>query len=86
MRDTLPAAILADLAAVGRALLAVIEGNADGSLAALEAAVETVGRETLPRLLAGVITATQTSLQPGGRVDRNRIGIQIVTSKPMRMQ
>jgi hypothetical protein len=28
----------------------------------------------------------QTSLQPGGRIDRNRIGFQIVTSKPMRMQ
>jgi hypothetical protein len=28
----------------------------------------------------------QTRLRPGGRIDRNRFGIQIVTSKPMRMQ
>jgi hypothetical protein len=28
----------------------------------------------------------QTSLRPGGRLDRNRIGFQIVTSKPVRMQ
>jgi hypothetical protein len=28
----------------------------------------------------------QSSLQPGGRLDRNRIGIQIVTSKPMRIE
>jgi hypothetical protein len=28
----------------------------------------------------------QTSLQVGGHVDRNRVGFQIVTSKPMRMQ
>jgi hypothetical protein len=28
----------------------------------------------------------QTSLQVGGYIDRNRVGFQIVTSKPMRMQ
>jgi hypothetical protein len=28
----------------------------------------------------------QTSLRPGGRLDRNRVGFQIVTTKPMRMQ
>jgi hypothetical protein len=28
----------------------------------------------------------QSTLLPGGRVDRNRVGLQIVTSKPMRMQ
>jgi hypothetical protein len=28
----------------------------------------------------------QTTLRAGGQVDRNRIGIQIVTSKPVRMQ
>lgn len=30
--------------------------------------------------------AQQSTLRPGGQVDRNRVGIQIVTSKPMRMQ
>ena len=29
---------------------------------------------------------SQTSLQAGGRLDRNRIGFQIVTSKPMRIE
>jgi hypothetical protein len=28
----------------------------------------------------------QSTLRPGGQVDRNRVGIQIVTSKPMRVQ
>jgi hypothetical protein len=28
----------------------------------------------------------QTSLRPGGELSRNRIGFQIVTSKPMRVQ
>ena len=28
----------------------------------------------------------QTSLQPGGELSRNRVGFQVVTSKPMRMQ
>jgi hypothetical protein len=29
---------------------------------------------------------SQSSLQPGGRLDRNRIGFQIVTTKPMRIE
>jgi hypothetical protein len=28
----------------------------------------------------------QSSLRPGGRLDRNRVGVQIVTSKPMRIE
>ena len=30
--------------------------------------------------------AQQSTLRPGGDVNRNRVGVQIVTSKPMRMQ
>ena len=29
---------------------------------------------------------SQSSLVPGGRLDRNRVGIRIVTSKPMRIE
>ncbi|HYM24426.1 MAG TPA: hypothetical protein VEU08_14520 [Vicinamibacterales bacterium] len=37
--------------------------------------------------IEGFYTRTdQTSLQPGGRFDRNQIGFQIVTSKPMRIE
>ena len=50
MDDTLPVAILADLAGLGRALGEVIRANADGTLAALEAAVETALRDVAPRL------------------------------------
>ena len=64
MSATLPAAILADLETLGRNLGELIRANADGTLAALEAGLEGLLREVAPRLLAGVIGATQTSLQP----------------------
>jgi hypothetical protein len=38
------------------------------------------------RLEAFYARAQQSTLRPGGQVDRNRIGFQIVTSKPMRVQ
>jgi hypothetical protein len=38
------------------------------------------------RLEAFYSLVQQTSLRAGGYLDRNRIGFQIVTSKPMRMQ
>jgi len=38
------------------------------------------------RLEAFYSIVQQTSLQAGGYLDRNRVGFQIVTSKPMRMQ
>jgi len=38
------------------------------------------------RLEAFYTRVQQSSLRPGGRLDRNRVGFQIVTSKPMRMQ
>lgn len=38
------------------------------------------------RIEAFYVRVNQTSLQPGGVIYRDRVGIQIVTSKPMRMQ
>jgi hypothetical protein len=38
------------------------------------------------RIEAFYARSQQTTLRPGGQVDRNRVGLQIVTSKPMRMQ
>ncbi len=38
------------------------------------------------RIEAFYARSQQTTLRPGGEVDRNRVGLQIVTSKPMRMQ
>jgi len=38
------------------------------------------------RIEAFYARVQQSTLRPGGDVDRNRVGIQIVTSKPMRMQ
>lgn len=38
------------------------------------------------RLEAFYTRVQQSSLRAGGRLDRNRVGFQIVTSKPMRMQ
>jgi hypothetical protein len=38
------------------------------------------------RIEAFYTRVQQTSLRPGGRLDRNRIGFQIVTSKPVRIQ
>jgi hypothetical protein len=48
----------------------------------------TFGWEPQPwvRLEAFYQRIQQTSLRPGGRMERNRIGFQIVTSKPVRMQ
>jgi hypothetical protein len=48
----------------------------------------TVGWEPQPwvRLEMFYSNVQQTSLRAGGRLDRNRVGFQIVTSKPMRMQ
>jgi hypothetical protein len=48
----------------------------------------TFGWEPQPwvRLEAFYTLVQQTSLRAGGRMERNRIGFQIVTSKPMRMQ
>jgi hypothetical protein len=47
-----------------------------------------VGWEPQPwmRLEAFYSLVQQTSLRAGGFIDRNRIGFQVVTSKPMRMQ
>jgi len=47
-----------------------------------------VGWEPQPwvRFEAFYSLVQQTSLQVGGYIDRNRVGFQIVTSKPMRMQ
>jgi hypothetical protein len=38
------------------------------------------------RLEAFYARTQQSTLRPGGEVDRNRVGFQIVTSKPMRVQ
>jgi len=38
------------------------------------------------RIEAFYARTQQSTLRPGGEVDRNRVGVQIVTSKPMRLQ
>jgi hypothetical protein len=44
------------------------------------------GPQPWVRIEAFYARVQQSTLRPGGDVDRNRVGIQIVTSKPMRMQ
>ena len=51
-------------------------------------AISTLGWEPQPwvRLEAFYSLVQQSSLRAGGQLDRNRVGFQIVTSKPMRIQ
>jgi hypothetical protein len=48
----------------------------------------TIGWEPQPwvRLEMFYVLVQQTSLRAGGFIDRSRVGFQIVTSKPMRIQ
>lgn len=66
MFDDLPDGIVAQMAALGHGLLAVIRAHRDAPLATLEQ--ETLGtlRAAMPAVLGAVLQASTSSLQPGG--------------------
>lgn len=64
MTETLPATMIAHLAALGQALLAVAQQHRDGSLATLEQAVLAAVRQASPGLLTDVLRVSTTSLHP----------------------
>jgi hypothetical protein len=67
MRDTLPAAIIPQWEAFGRAVGELVRANADGTLEDLERALLATLRAHAPQLLAAVVAGTQSSLQPAAR-------------------
>ena len=64
MTKALPASMIAQLEALGTALVALAHEHQDASLARLEQEVVTVVRESLPTLLREVLQASTTSLHP----------------------
>ncbi len=64
MCQTLPAAIVAPLEALGQAILAIADQQRDASLAEQEAALLGAVRQALPALLAVLVSAATTGLNP----------------------
>jgi hypothetical protein len=64
--EALPAAIVAQLEALGQALATVAVAQRDGPLAAFEAATLGAIRAAMPGLLTAVLTEGTSSLRPGG--------------------
>jgi hypothetical protein len=62
--ETLPAVMIAELEALGTALLAVASSERDASLASLEQSVLEAVRASLPRLLEVVLQSSTSRLQP----------------------
>jgi hypothetical protein len=71
LRDSLPTAIVPELARMGRALCAVVRSHRGSTLARLEQETVRAIREAMSGLPAAVIQARTTSLQLGG-VGRTR--------------
>ncbi len=66
MSEALPAAIVAQLDALGQALREVTQVHRAGTLAILEAATLSAIRAAMPGLLGAVLTESTTSLKAGG--------------------
>jgi len=65
MSEALPASIVAQMDALGRALVAVVTTHRDGTLATLKEATLTAMRSAMPGLFAAVRGESTTSLRPG---------------------
>ncbi len=70
--ENLPETIVAPLAACAHRLAAWARAHRDASLTDLERQVQTELRTVAPTLVAGMIAATQRSLDPGLQRDRSR--------------
>jgi len=66
LSDALPPVMVAQVDALGRALLGVAASQRDGTLATLEAETLRVLRAAMPGLLGAVLQVSTTSLQAGG--------------------
>ena len=66
MSEALPAGIVAQLDALGQALLCVARAQRDQTLAVVEQEALTAMRAAMPGLLGAVLRASTSSLQPGG--------------------
>jgi len=66
LSEALPASIVAQVETLGQALSAVARSHRDDTLAALEAATLAAIRTAMPALLGAVLSASTSSLQPGG--------------------
>ena len=66
MSETLPAAIVTEVEALGRALLRLSREQADRSLAATETAFRQLLQQVVPGLFRAVLLTSQTTLHPGG--------------------